>query len=282
MPLQTHLKYKHTCMLFLLLITIHLPAALTFAGQGINVTATTRPVVLEEFTATWCYYCYSMGSALDRMHAQYRPRDLVIIAFHVWTDPPFSFPFTDSRASYYSVGGIPSVWVNGLTLERFTGHGFDEGEAGIIQTYDSMKNRIETEQARIAGQAPAFSLSLRGDFTPEHPTLTVEVATQTSYPHNLALLAYVLEDRVPVNGSNGQTELNALVRATMGSQTLQFSSPGTKSFQLASSVAVPSYNPANLYPVVILQDASTREVLAAVSGLMALPNAAQPAWSLYQ
>jgi thiol-disulfide isomerase/thioredoxin len=251
--------------------------------ESMVVTATTRPVVLDEFTATWCYYCYSMGNALDRLHEEYSSQELIIIAHHIWDDP-FDEGFSNWMASYYGVGGVPSVYVNGLTLERYTGHGVDEGEEGILQTYTSLENKIIAEQTRIAGQSPPFTLTLIGNFTPVNPSFRVDIATAVGYAHSVAVRAYILEDGIPVDASNGQTEVSCVVRAALATREIQLTHSGSTSLQFSYSQAISTYDPTKLYPVVVLQDTSTKEVIGGVSGLRKVVKlaAVQSSWSLYQ
>jgi thiol-disulfide isomerase/thioredoxin len=72
-----------------------------------------RVVVAEQFTATGCSYCRFAAPALDSLKHEVGD-SLTIIAYHCWASDPFNNPDAEGRESYYSVGGIPHVWFDGV------------------------------------------------------------------------------------------------------------------------------------------------------------------------
>jgi thiol-disulfide isomerase/thioredoxin len=73
---------------------------------------TQKVVVAEDFTATWCQYCPGAARGLDQLDDEQGDR-LVVVAYHASGDP-FYLADYDVRKNYYGVGGIPTVFFDGI------------------------------------------------------------------------------------------------------------------------------------------------------------------------
>ena len=111
--------------------------------------AAQRFVVCEEFTATWCTYCPSVAEALYNLQ-QDRPDDLVGLMVH--GGDAYTTSWGDSRLSFYSVGGYPTV----------ISDGWDEmaGSYGSVSAnYSQLNSRVNSCLARSTD----VSLEMQGE-----------------------------------------------------------------------------------------------------------------------
>ncbi|HQH74265.1 MAG TPA: hypothetical protein PK360_19470 [bacterium] len=240
--------------------------------------AAERPLVIEEFTGTWCVFCFGVGMALDRIHEAY-PRDEILVAEYHYADP-YSIVFGESRVDFYEVPGFPTVVIDGIA--KFTGGSpLRDGEAGIALLYEKILSLIEEEQARLADTV-SLRLYLEGTTGPDDPRLRLTIQNTAGYPHDIQVVFLITEDEVevpPVQALNGKLVYNSLVRAHLGTETVNLAAPGSLEVQAAYPGAIPHQSPENLHPVVFLQDAKTKEILGAV-GVFNRPVPV-PDWSLH-
>lgn len=235
-----------------------------------------RPVVIEEFTGTWCKYCYSPGCALDRIAVEFPRSAVIILAYHVRDD--FALEINDERKDFYIVTGYPTVWFNGM-FKHVGGSPISSGETGITQMYDYIKRCIAQEQLRTLGAEPfALALEVKSRSVDPSAVLTIDTA---GYPNPVLVQGLVIEDIVPYAATNGQTILSAVVRKDLGTTTVTMATACSKALTFSSTGAVDCCNEDNLHPVVIIQDAVTKEVLGA-TGDFSVKNAARRDWRLYR
>lgn len=245
-----------------------------------------RPVVIEQFTAAWCPYCYGSGRALDRLQFQLAPRDdVIVISYHIFNDG-YTTVIGESRKNYYGIGSVPRCLFNGIYLNT-TNSVLSEGETGINRVVESYAYSTVAEQTRTAGTQP-FVLRLEGTIGPRDPQFILSISTASGYPYPVTAHFIITEDHIPVNASNGQTELNALARGTLGSETFSMTTPGEKTIVKTYNGLIPSRNAENLRPVVFLQNTATREIVGA-TGLFWTPpptpeplTAAHANWMAYE
>lgn len=249
---------------------------LCLLALSVGIAKAQRPVIIEEFTGTWCGPCYSAGVALDRISRNYPRSQVIVLAFH-YSDN-YTSPYESTRRAYYSVPGFPTVWFNGFT-SHVGGSTVSSGETGISSTYNTYVSKIQSEQTRTAASAP-FRLALRGSIGPSSPDLTLEVSTTTGYPQSVTAHFFITEDNInPVSGgTNGQTELNSVVRSYLGSRAISLPSPNTSTQVRLSGPAYPYISASQLQPAVFLQS-SSKEVLGAAGYITQASVAAD--WALY-
>ena len=96
-----------------------------------------RVVLCEEFSATWCGYCPYSGGAIDQMMAEY-PDTLAVVEYHI--DDGYQTDFGNSRYTFYSVSGLPTVWLDGM-LEMVGAY------TNIPQQYDWYNGVFHNRQA---------------------------------------------------------------------------------------------------------------------------------------
>ncbi|MEN6627087.1 MAG: hypothetical protein ABFD69_12755 [Candidatus Sumerlaeia bacterium] len=235
-----------------------------------------RPVVIEEFTGTWCVNCYAAGCALDRIAEEFPRSAVIVLAYH--GRDSFHLEINDKRLSLYTVTGYPTVWFNGV-FKHVGGLPITSGEAGITHMYDQYKSFIAQEQLRTLGVEPfALALNVKSKLVDPSAVLTIDT---TGYPNPVLVQGLMIEDVIPYAATNGQTILNAVVRKDLGTTTVTMATHCSKVLNLSSAGLVECCNVRNLHLVVIVQDTVTKEVLGA-TGDFGVKNAARRDWRLYR
>jgi len=239
--------------------------------------AASRPVVIEEFTATWCAYCYSVGLALDKVRTNYGDGQVVILAFH--NGDGYNISYYSTRASRYGVSGIPAVQVNGV-VKRVGGYDVSYGQTGVNASYNTLSSVINSETMRTASQKP-FAVYAIGELQPTNPQFDILVETATGFPRPVTVRPFIVEDHIPVTAPNGQRELNFLVRAYLGSQQVTLNQAGRATLRVTSSGSVPHRDASKLSLIVLVDDTSGTEVLGSSLGFDN-PYAACGDWITYE
>lgn len=234
-----------------------------------------RPVVIEEFTATWCPACYGAGRGLDRVEANYDRSKVIVLAYHAQDD--FYDEFCDDRMSDLSVNSYPTLWFNGVKKINY-GYYASSGEAGVTAMYNTLVNYITQEQQRTANSNP-FTITITGSAGPVKPSIDIKIVTK-GYPNQVTLFAYITEDGIPYSASNGQTSLSGVVRDYYGYATFTMASAGTKTLNGSLDYTIKYYSASKLHPAIFIQDDVTGEIVGAVGEFT--KNAAERDWSLYE
>ena len=243
-----------------------------------------RPIVIEEFTGTWCTFCYGAGTALDRIEGSYSRDEIIVVAYH--KSDPYSTPFAVVRDAYYSVAGYPTALFNGVVRET-RGASFSEGPAGISRVLNEFAELIQQERERTAGAVP-FQLGLEGNVGPVDPELIVTVNSVEGYPRPVSAVFLITENLVPVPPdelqyfANKQPIYNAVVRAHLGTESVDLASPGSLEVSVLYEGEIDYNSESNLHPVVFIQDDETHEILGGL-GEFSSPDVTEvPDWYMYQ
>lgn len=214
--------------------------------------------------------------ALDRIQNNYTRQEVFILAYHL--SDTFSIPYDTTRLNYYNIRGTPTVWMDGVA-SYVGGRSISYGEAGIQAMYNTYANMIQTERQRISGVVP-FELSLEGDVGPTNPQMRLTVSTTTGYPRVVSAHFVITEDGIPVSASNGQTVMNSVVRAFLGTQAVNLLSSGSVQLTASYTGTVPRHPQGVLRPAVFLEDDATKEILGGVGTFS--PRASVPRWRQYR
>jgi hypothetical protein len=145
--------------------------------------------------------------------------------------------------------------------------------------YNWYTSRIQSELSRIANNVP-FDIILRGSISPTNSAMTAYISTNTGYPRTVNAIFLITENAIPVSASNGQTVLNAVARGYLGTKSFTLTSSGSTTLN-ASIGSIPYHDSIKLNPVVILQDATTKEIIGAVTEFT-LPTEVSSQWQLYE
>ncbi|MGB3480453.1 MAG: FlgD immunoglobulin-like domain containing protein [bacterium] len=112
-----------------------------------------RVVVAEKFTATGCYYCQFASGGIDSLKHEVGD-SLTIIAYHCWASDPFNNTDAEGRESYYSVGGIPHMWFDGV--------GSVLGAGSVSSAYNAYRNWFNNRKVI----PPEVAITITGDYDP--------------------------------------------------------------------------------------------------------------------
>ena len=92
-----------------LALSIPLIAAGAFISEN-AAEASSRRVLIENFTATWCTYCPSVSEAIINVMEDY-PDQAMGLQVHGSDD--YTCTWGNSRLNFYGVTGFPTVWIDG-------------------------------------------------------------------------------------------------------------------------------------------------------------------------
>lgn len=144
------------------LFLVGMLCVLTIANMGTKAdvkmpvpeSTTSRTVLAECFTGTWCPYCVSAEGALNRLANEMDRTKLAIIEWHVGDSYEASDGSCSARAvDYYSVPGYPTTFFDGLnpTIGGST-------NPNDNATYNDYKGKINS---RLSVASP-ISISISG------------------------------------------------------------------------------------------------------------------------
>ncbi len=224
---------------------------------------TTRSVLVELFTGTWCMFCPGAEGALDRLANEYPQTQLSILEYHVGPSigyiDPFEVPGNYDRALYYSVSGYPTAVFDGIDVK--SGGSTNPDDPTV---YNDYKMRIDN---RLPVPSPV-TITLTGSLGPITGSFTANITAIDPIPPGLSNLKarfVVYEDH---NYTYYQGPYEFRLRYTVVEnlpeepitinigQTLEF----TKTFNLD-----PSWDLNQLGACVFIQADSTQEILQTTS-----------------
>lgn len=240
-------------------------------------TSESRPVVIEEFTATWCGFCYGAGLALDQIHEETSRDEVIVIAYHI-NDAYDVKPFNSSRMEYYGVNGIPHVFFNG-NRDRIGGSGETDGQSGVNKLYKTYLNLIDLANNDIERSDP-FKLSLQGEITTKSIKMKLTLQAEASYPRSLKAIFLTTRDGIQVNAPNGLSEFNFVVDSYLGEETFEVNEAGTIVCEKDKAARLSASWLEDIQPVVIIQDTSRKQIVGAV-GMFAAEQVLVEDWVLH-
>ncbi|MEM4293400.1 MAG: hypothetical protein QXJ27_04455 [Thermoplasmata archaeon] len=161
--------------------------------------STTRTVLAECFTGTWCPYCPAAEGALNRLANEMNRTQLAIIEWHVGDAYEATDGSCSARANYYGVPGYPTTFFDGVTA--YVGGSTNPNDSTIYNNYKSLINQ------RLGDPSPVtISISgyLNGNYGIVNAAITVldplPASTNGTYVH------FVLcEDKNTTEVSGGRT-----------------------------------------------------------------------------
>ncbi|UCG71056.1 MAG: hypothetical protein JSV09_08690, partial [Thermoplasmata archaeon] len=223
---------------------------------------TTRSVLAELFTGTWCMYCPGGEGALDRLADEYPRTQLSILEYHVAFPPgspdPFDVPGNSARAGYYGVGSYPTCVFDGIDIK--SGGSTDPNSLSV---YDDYKMRIDN-------RLPAFSLvtiTLTGSLGASTGSITANITAIDDIPPSLSNLKarfVVYEDHNYSYYTSYEYRLRFTVVENLPEESITLNKEDNLEFTKSFSLD-PSWDKNKLGACVFVQADSTKEVLQSVS-----------------
>ncbi len=102
-----------------------------------------RKVVTENFTATWCGYCPPVSEGLRRLYEDYPDQ---FFPLQVHGGDAYATPWGNARNNYYSVGGYPTTWTEGI-YQRVGGGGTWQTHYNAHKAYMDARMAVPTDVA---------------------------------------------------------------------------------------------------------------------------------------
>ncbi|MCG2826413.1 MAG: Omp28-related outer membrane protein [Thermoplasmatales archaeon] len=224
---------------------------MTQVGSEDGSETTSRVVLAELCTATWCGACPYATDALDQLANEYSSTKLAVLEYHPSGSDPFGNADSDARISYYSITGYPTCFFDGV----------EEVVGGGSSTYDTYKAKIEARlqvstslTIMVGGSLGSTSGSVNADIT----------AVTTPTQSNLKIRLVIYEDNISYNAPNGETNHRFVVRDVLSEESLTISSGQSKDVSRTFTIQS-GWNKNNLGVVVFVQSNTTKEVLQAGS-----------------
>jgi hypothetical protein len=233
------------------------------ASLNVATASVERTIVLEQFTSSTCDPCASLNVQfapfLTNMQTNQEGSHFAAVKYHMnWpapgNDPSFN-SHGNSRRTYYNVGGIPDLYLDGSSISSYGTNVWNAAQAKPAYVDIQASAVIDGNTLTVDASLTPFAT-----FTSQHK-LHIAV-TENSYDYVASTTTqdefhYVMRRMMPnANGTNFNG-LNVGQTYTVNqSHTFTVGGPAQGNFNLWTSMD-------NLTVVVFLQNQSTKEVLQA-------------------
>jgi hypothetical protein len=171
----------------------------------------TRAVLVELFTGAMCPPCVAADMAFDGLEKTYKPRDVVLLQYHLHIPGPDALtnPDTQARQKFYGeeVEGTPSIFFNGKP--EAGGGGARKDAKAKYEQYVKVVTRLLDEKANAQIKAQAVR---KGDKI----NITAEVSGLKDPGEKVKLRLALVQEWVRYPGGNGLVYHSRVVRALPG------------------------------------------------------------------
>lgn len=230
------------------------------AALNVATGSAPRTVVLEQFTSSTCPPCASLNVQfapfLTSMETNQAGSHYAAVKYHMYypspgTDPSFN-PHANSRHTYYGVTGIPSLFLDGATLNSYGTEVWNNAQAKPAFVDLNATATYEGSTLTVNASFTPFA-----DFTAQHKLHIVVTENTHNYQGTTSQNEFHYMQRRMMPNANG-TNYNGIVAG----QTYEVSQSHT--FTLGD-VTQNSFNlwqdMSNVTVVVFVQNQSTKEIL---------------------
>jgi hypothetical protein len=193
-----------------------------------------RVAVVELFTGAYCPPCVAADVAFDAALESYKPKDVILLQYHLHIPQPdrLTNADTDARYQYYGGrGGTPTTLLNGKLVQQeitFMGQkqlvGLGGGKEASKDSYNVLRDQIDEALETEATAALQLNVERKGDKL----DIVGEVTNLKKPGENMKLRFVLIEEVARYPGSNGQRLHHHVVRALPG---------GTEGFALKDKTA---------------------------------------------
>jgi len=169
-----------------------------------------RLVVVELFTGSECGPCVATDLAYDAAIQSFKPEDVTFMQYHLHVPGPDALANPDSveRAAFYSVGGTPSLYINGNEWPPNAGT-----RDKTKRDYDPLRKRI----GQNLEDEPEASLKISAKKIKDGQyEVQAQVADLEQASKSMRLHFALVEDVVRYPGGNGQRLHHFVVREFPG------------------------------------------------------------------
>jgi PKD repeat protein/thiol-disulfide isomerase/thioredoxin len=231
------------------------------ARETRSPATTTRSVLVELFTGTWCTWCQNAEGTLDKLANEYPLTELSILEYHVG-DAYEVIPDNSARASYYSVSGYPTAVFDGIDKRSGAGVGVPGPEDPVL--YSDYKSRIDN---RLTVVSP-LTITLTGSLSGGTGTINANITAIDDIPPGLTSLKarfVVYEDHnYTVFVSGREYRLRYTVVENLAEEAITLTKEANLEFTKTFSLD-PAWEQDKLGAVVFVQADSTKEILQSTS-----------------
>lgn len=218
-------------------------AAFNFTNSEPTIQSS-KAVLAEMYTATWCPPCAYADDAFDRLTDEYPASKFTLLEYHPYPDDedPFGTTETSNRMSkYYGANIFPTVKFNGI---------FDES-GGYNGIYDKYKSRLESELQKES----KIEIIVGGEISDGSGTLNSIIKTEYDLSKiDLTARLMVYEDHIYFEGSNDVTDHRFVVRDVLEEKKITLNK---NSIQIDRTLSIPdNWNTSRMGVVVFVQSES--------------------------
>lgn len=179
---------KVLCGVLVLILCVPLFAQYS-AGENQDVqmytgtkSTTSRTVLAECFTGTWCQYCPAAEGALNRLANEMNRSQLAIIEWHYGDayEPPDGS--SSQRKDFYGVPGFPTTFFDGLN--PYIGGSTNANDATVYNAYKTSINNRLAEPSPISISLSGYLAGSYGIINAQITVLdTLNASTNGTYVH---------------------------------------------------------------------------------------------------
>ncbi|MDP2808190.1 MAG: FlgD immunoglobulin-like domain containing protein [bacterium] len=171
---------------------------------SVNLSASQRVVVAEDFTGTWCQYCPAAANGLEQLHEE-TGDSLLVLAYHY--GDPYQTTETYNRIVYYGamIPGYPTVIFGGL--DSIVG---SSGSGAAYTNYDYYRPVFDVHKT-VSSPFEITMIMGAHDLTARTGTIGVKIKNSNSVSESGTLHFAVMERNIPVIWQ-GMTEIDYTVR----------------------------------------------------------------------
>jgi hypothetical protein len=168
-----------------------------------------RVVLVELFTGAQCPPCVAADVAFDALLQTYRPKDVVLLQYHLHVPgpDPLTNPDSEKRSKYYDVAGTPTFYLNGHEGPPALG-----SKLAARAAYYVLFSKIGDELKAETKTAIQLKAQRKGDKI----AITANVTGLDTTGETVRLRLVVVEEMVRYQGSNGQRLHHQVVRSFPG------------------------------------------------------------------
>ncbi len=155
-----------------------------------------RVVLAEIFTGAGCPPCVAADLAFESAMHRYSPKEVAVLMYHMHVPrpDPMANPYTQSRAKFYAVPGVPTYAIDG---DAKTGGG--AADTALPFYKKSIEPVIDK---RLTVKADA-ALTLKASGTDKAVKATVTVGAVETKSTKLRLHLVLAEEQIRYSGENG-------------------------------------------------------------------------------
>lgn len=236
----------------------------TLLSKTIEVAtgSTTKTPIFERFTSATCVPCASFNTNSFNGFYNQRHDDFVYIAYHMnypGSGDPYYQQEATIRHTYYGVGGVPSLFINGQ-------------EFVLAGSYNSITQRLyddlDTEMTADAFmEFTNTSATLSGNTV----TLNLDIMPYLNGQYNIfaAVIEHETTGNVPATGGNGETEFTDMMMKMISDpngESTSFTANTAYQTTLTTDLSNTYIEEMNDIEIVaFIQDPSSQEILQAIN-----------------